>query len=622
MERATSSRMHFARMQGRDEQVSELEEDAFPTSTQRPNYKTPAYPSSPRESQRSTTAAAEEECCITSRGEEQSLGEFGLLHDEAEPLPHVDVPRARGMLRSSSTTGRSSPKISSFSRKISRRTTSLFSTAALFFSTMTTQHSTSSMMGGSSSSFMATTFVSAQSPIPDLSLPFPVSHHLLDDSWHLKGTAHPQGDDKCIILGVGVPGRAGYLWSKNPSPSNDVEISFKFSVTTDPQTTNIPHKQGFAFWFVEDPDATGKHITDILGDPVYMRTQTLGLTLNKVSRDVMAYRSKWNGLGVLFTPRTVEYQTGSTPISKSEQAIVAAVNDGTKSLYTNGDIPSALAKKVNFRNMPGHMHVKIRVTPNNVKVEIGEAGKNQYTVLLDENKSLPKNAVLGFTTFTDDEAVDYTGGHRDFDTTRLWELEVKNFDQSVKVQERKVQSDKPGEDMHGDFLYEHGALKEHREESAAIHQLTNMVMKLIAETEPVRREMERTVLSLSQRVISLEKIFGELKQEINQKTGHDLDKEFDDIKAELVQLSQTANSETERRKEKMQALHDDLEQMRGSTMGGALEKLTETNNAVLESLSSGHQWSLFISLCAVGIILLAGLALYQRFRNWEKKHIL
>ena len=62
-------------------------------------------------------------------------------------------------------------------------------------------------------------------------------------------------------------------------------------------------------------------------------------------------------------------------------------------------------------------------------------------------------------------------------------------------------------------------------------------MKLIAETEPVRREMERTVMSLSQRVISLEKIFSELKQEINEKTGHDLDKEFDEIKAELVQLS-------------------------------------------------------------------------------------
>ena len=42
-----------------------------------------------------------------------------------------------------------------------------------------------------------------------------------------------------------------------------------------------------------------------------------------------------------------------------------------------------------------------------------------------------------------------------------------------------------------------------------------------------------------------------------------------------IAISQAANQETTKRKEKMQALHDDLEQMRGSTMGGALEKLTE-----------------------------------------------
>ena len=55
-------------------------------------------------------------------------------------------------------------------------------------------------------------------------------------------------------------------------------------------------------------------------------------------------------------------------------------------------------------------------------------------------------------------------------------------------------------------------------------------MKLIAETEPIRQEMEKTISSLSQRITSLERIFVDLKQEINDKTGHDLDKEFEDIK--------------------------------------------------------------------------------------------
>lgn len=142
--------------------------------------------------------------------------------------------------------------------------------------------------------------------------------------------------------------------------------------------------------------------------------------LYQVSRDLLAYRSKWNGLGVLFSPRTVEYANGSnTPNPKYEEAVIAAINDGTKSLYTSGDIPSALAKKILFRDRGNQMHCKIRVKSNSVKVELGEVGGAMTTILDEQGKSLPKNAVLGFTAFTDDEAVDYNGPHRDFDTVRL-----------------------------------------------------------------------------------------------------------------------------------------------------------------------------------------------------------
>ncbi|CAD7951977.1 unnamed protein product [Amoebophrya sp. A25] len=487
--------------------------------------------------------------------------------------------------------------------------------------------------------FSTALFAHAQTMVQDLSLKFPITHHGLDANWQLAGTTNPAADDKSIFLGVGVPGRVGYLWSKTPSPTSDVEIAFKFSVNAG---QNVAHKQGWGFWFVSDQDSLDPSVMSILSDAVYMRTNTLGMSLNKANRDVFAYKQKWNGLGVLFTPRTVDYVNnpaggGQIPSAKYEEAVVAAMNDGTRSLYSNGDIASALGTKVNYRTVspvPGAsrlgdmtgvkvMQLRIRGTATSTKVEIQDmANPGSWTKLLEENRPLPKGARIGFTSFIDDEAVDYQGGRREFDTIRLWDLEVKNYDSSVQIVNKQIQADKKGEDMHGDFLYEHGAQKEHREESAAIHQLTNMVMKLIAETEPVRREMEKTVNSLSARVINLERIFNELKAEINQKTGHDLDKEFEEIKHELVQLSQVASTETEKRKEKMAALHEDLESMKENTMGGALEKLTETNNAVLESLSSGHRWSFVISLCAIGIIIMAGFALYQRFRNWEKKHIL
>ena len=134
-------------------------------------------------------------------------------------------------------------------------------------------------------------------------------------------------------------------------------------------------------------------------------------------------------------------------------------------------------------------------------------------------------------------------------------------------------------------------------------------MKLIAETEPIRQEMEKTIASLSQRITSLERIFVDLKQEINDKTGHDLDKEFEDIKKELLSLTEVATTETERRKQKMQDLHQDLEHIKNSGMEQEdIQKLTESNEVVgefflgvrsvlgiggvlgiLKALSSGHR---------------------------------
>lgn len=163
----------------------------------------------------------------------------------------------------------------------------------------------------------------------------------------------------------------------------------------------------------------------------------------------------------------------------------------------------------------------------------------------------------------------------------------------------------------------------HREESEAIHDLTNLVMKLVVETPPMRQEMEQTVVSLSKRVDNLERIFGDLKQEINAKTGHDLDREFADMKEELFHLTSVANQETENRQAKLQALQGDLDKIKEK--GGLdhhLDRLTETHNKVLETLNSGSRWSFLVSGAALVLLVAAGIALYTKFRAWEKKHIL
>lgn len=155
----------------------------------------------------------------------------------------------------------------------------------------------------------------------------------------------------------------------------------------------------------------------------------------------------------------------------------------------------------------------------------------------------------------------------------------------------------------------------------------------MAETGPVRQQMENTIASLQQRMEGIEKTMLDLKREINARTGHDLDREFESIKAELMNLSKTASDETEKRKDKMARLNADLEQLHASgTAGGEsgntrqieshIAKLTKANKEVIDNLNSGNRWSFMVSCIAVLLIFCGGFALYSRFKKWEKKHIL
>ena len=61
----------------------------------------------------------------------------------------------------------------------------------------------------------------------------------------------------------------------------------------------------------------------------------------------------------MMTTRTVDW-VADTPQAKLQPAIIAATNDGTKSLYTNGDIPTTLATKLDFlRNSPTPVQVSL-----------------------------------------------------------------------------------------------------------------------------------------------------------------------------------------------------------------------------------------------------------------------
>ncbi|CAE8607735.1 unnamed protein product, partial [Polarella glacialis] len=133
--------------------------------------------------------------------------------------------------------------------------------------------------------------------------------------------------------------------------------------------------------------------------------------------------------------------------------------------------------------------------------------------------------------------------------------------------------------------------------------------------------------SLGKRVAAVEKSFGELKDEIDKKTGHHLGAEFDAIKKELTEISNVATQENKVRHQKLENLHSDISHVHKSAGNSEnidkhLDSLSQSNTKVLDQLSSATQRMFGVSIAAIAFVIIAGLSLYNKFRCWEKKHVL
>merc|ERR1712151_395785 len=128
-----------------------------------------------------------------------------------------------------------------------------------------------------------------------------------------------------------------------------------------------------------------------------------------------------------------------------------------------------------------------------------------------------------------------------------------------------------------------------------IKELTNMVFKLVVETQPMRQQMSRAIESLGKRIEVMESNFADLKAELDKKTGHKLG-------ADIADVHKSAHSP------------DNIDKH--------LDKLTQSNTKVLDQLTNEHQKMFGVSIAAIAFIIIAGLSLYNKFRCWEKKHVL
>lgn len=434
----------------------------------------------------------------------------------------------------------------------------------------------------------------------------------LASDWNIAGTVIPS--TRSLVLQPGVPNRLGFFWSKYPLLTNDFEVSFDISVKA-PADRSVK-EDGFAFWYVNEnvSDSVNTITSAHLHNQEEIVANSWHTAFVAEGLDLLGYRSKFDGVGVFFT-------NGGQ--NKDRPTVGAIAGDGKTTYNFNQGVPNTEAVQYDFRS-GNKFTVKLRFRPLGLKIEI--VGGPSQEVKCD----VRSGGYIGMSVFGGQKGKVEASERSDF--IELHNLNVHNHDSNAKGEDlpaagaaEPAKAKAPDEQQ--DLIHESSSFKDHRAESEAIKELTNMVFKLVVESQPMRQQMMRAIESLGRRVGVMEKTFENLKVELDKRTGHKLGEEFDAIKKELTSLSHVASTETKERHKRLESLHEDIAHVhKSATSSDNLEthltKLSQSNQRTMESLTNQHQTMFGVSIAAIAFIVIAGLSLYNKFRCWEKKHIL
>lgn len=417
-----------------------------------------------------------------------------------------------------------------------------------------------------------------------------------------------------LILSPGVNPRIGALWKLKPIETNKFEVSMEIKVTKPPDS--VPIDEVFAVWFVHE-NVTQEMATvfqEHIQNQDHIVAGTWGNIMTEKKYNMAGYKTNYKGLGLFFK------------VSSEGNSVSAVLNDGTTDMAA---IPAADAYKFDFTNGAATT-VKLDHGFGYVKVEILHGGVSQGTRTISTSL---ENAYVGMSSGSipkDGEAKDAR-----VKTTKieLVKLDIVNKDETKKIEDVHAVPQTEKRDLEkvaeseGDVLHESSSKKDHRGESDAIKELTNMVFKLVTETQPMRQQMSRAIDSLGSRITIMEKNFAELQAEIDKKSGHKMNEEFAAIKDELSSLSTLTSKNSHERQKRLERVHGDIADVHRAAHSADgidkhLDKLLDSNNQVIDKLNDEHHMMFGVSIAALAFIIVAGLSLYNKFRCWEKKHSL
>ncbi|CAJ1396077.1 unnamed protein product [Effrenium voratum] len=433
------------------------------------------------------------------------------------------------------------------------------------------------------------------SPLPGHSMSSPPEINHLAKTWLLTGTTMPSHNS--LILTPGVADRVGTAFSRTPLRTNDFEV--EFTISAKPGTA-VFENDGVAFWYSEENSteilvaASAKHShnqDELIAGTWYDHYVQQGLGL-------YGFKSAFKGLGVFF--------------SRNAGAATVGLKFGDGSGASEGP-----EQQLEIRDGKDHS-VKLRVQPEAATLQVD-------AVTLTLAKPAKAGGFMGFSCYGGSKA-SYNPKERSA-FVEIKGVKVMNYASGPGEDTLPSAAEPEASKEKEDVLGAHSSFKDHREESEAIKELTNMVFKLVIESKPQREQMKAAISALSKRVSVVEESFTTLKKEIDMKTGHNLGEEFESIKKELADMHAAAHRDTDARGKKLADLHSDIEHVQktaatGGDISGDLDSLSRSNEQVLDELTSQHKRMFGVSIFAIAFIIIAGLSLYNKFRCWEKKHVL
>lgn len=424
------------------------------------------------------------------------------------------------------------------------------------------------------------------------------------DDWFLTGASLVQRNE--VLMHPGMPGKHGFLFSKEPLLTDNFEVIVQFKLQGDGPASK---DQSFAFFFVEGNVSAGFDEKKVIQAASWADgLEELGFTLS-------GFFKRFKGFGAVLST-----MNGA---GKDKPVVSYIDSDGMTDLKYGVDVPTKEAKGLDFRNTLNSASLRIRVTPDKIEGEMKQSPSlswNQvFSIERNDNTDISPTlgAYMGFTA--------WSGTGEQADRLSITKLEVLNHDETSigeNVQEISSETQMALQDAVADD-------KRHLEDQIAQREQISKLIKMLSDSHEKSQSEESKMFQdlekLNVRVTTMGDGCKEVVKEV------DLLMKSSDPKAhvgamvqEIVGLRRIFVKDSQVHKTKVDTVQKKVSEIKetksGSSGEATLTELAQKSKEleeVVQKQTSAMSYMLMIIFIAVALM---GYLVYGRLNYYEKKH--